>query len=191
LHAAGVLLLLSPMIPMLFMGEEWGSTTPFLFFTDHNDELATLVRDGRRKEFAHFAAFSNPAKRDTIPDPNDPATFTASIPDPAEATQPAHAAILERTRALLALRHRYIVPHIPGARSAGAEVIGARAVQARWRLGNGALLTIALNLDATPVPITEPSGELLYGTGDHLANVIAEGALPEHSAVVYLAEPQS
>ncbi len=190
LHAAGVLLLLSPMIPMLFMGEEWGSTTPFLFFTDHNDELATLVRDGRRKEFAHFAAFSNPAKRDTIPDPNDPATFTASIPDPAEANDPVHAAILERTRALLALRHRYIVPHIPGARSAGAEVIGARAVQARWRMGNGALLTIALNLDATPVPITQPSGELLYGTGDHLARVIAEGALPEHSAVVYLAEPQ-
>jgi maltooligosyltrehalose trehalohydrolase len=189
LHAATVLLLLSPMIPMLFMGEEWGTKTPFLFFTDHNDELAPLVRDGRRREFAHFASFSNPAKRDMIPDPNDVATYTASIPHPAEAERPDYAVILERTRALLALRQRTIVPGIPGARSAGAEVIGAKAVQARWHLGNRQLLTIAINLDATPVPIALPPGELLYGTGDHLARIVPEGALPEHSAIVYLAEP--
>ena len=44
---------------MLFMGEEWASTTPFLFFTDHNDELAKLVREGRRNEFKHFSAFQD------------------------------------------------------------------------------------------------------------------------------------
>ena len=60
LHAAYALLLLSPMVPMLFMGEEWGCTTPFLFFCDFHDELADAVREGRRKEFTKFASFQDP-----------------------------------------------------------------------------------------------------------------------------------
>lgn len=188
LHAASVLLLLSPMIPMLFMGEEWGSAAPFLFFTDHNAELAPLVRDGRRREFAHFAAFHDPARRDRIPDPNDPATFAAAIPDPAEAERPPHDVLLARTQALLALRRRFVVPRIPGARSAGAAVIGPKAVQAAWRMGDGALLTIAVNLAPEPVAIAHPAGEVLYGTGERLASVTREGALPGHSAVAFLAE---
>ncbi len=190
LHAATALQLLSPFVPMLFMGEEWATETPFLFFTDHNDELAPLVRDGRRREFAHFASFNDPERRDAIPDPNAVETFTRSIPDPAEASQPVHAAALDRTRALLALRHRYIVPRIPGARSLGAEALGAKAVAASWRMGDGATLTIAVNLGDRPVPVALPPGELLYGTGDHLARVVPEGALPERSCVVYLAETE-
>jgi maltooligosyltrehalose trehalohydrolase len=89
---------------------------------------------------------------------------------------------------LLALRHRYIVPRIPGARSEGAEVIGPKAVRARWRMGNGSLLTIATNLGDRPVPIGDIEGEMLYGTGDRLGRVVPEGALPEMSTVVYLAE---
>ena len=75
---------MTPQIPLLFMGEEWGCTTPFLFFVDHHDELADAVREGRRTEFAHFAAFSDPEKRDSIPDPNAPETFVQSIPKPHE-----------------------------------------------------------------------------------------------------------
>ena len=89
LAAATALLLLSPQIPMLFMGEEWGATAPFLFFTDHNAELAPLVTAGRRREFAKFAAFQDPAKRERIPDPNAEGTFRDSIPDPAEADRAA------------------------------------------------------------------------------------------------------
>src|SRR5690606_30980458 len=55
LKAALVLLLLAPMIPLLFMGEEWGAKRPFLYFTDHEDELVKAVRDGRRAEFAMFS----------------------------------------------------------------------------------------------------------------------------------------
>ena len=51
-EAATALLLLSPFVPMLFMGEEWGATDPFLYFTSHNDELAKLVREGRRADAA-------------------------------------------------------------------------------------------------------------------------------------------
>ena len=79
-HANGAnALLMAPFIPMLFMGEEWGTRAPFLYFTDHNPDLAKLVREGRRREFQKFAAFSDPARRETIPDPNAASTFTASV----------------------------------------------------------------------------------------------------------------
>lgn len=179
LEAATALLLLSPFIPMLFTGEEWGTRTPFLFFTDHNPELGKLVAEGRRREFEHFAAFRDAAKRETIPDPNAPTTFAASVPTPAEP--------LALHRELLAIRHRYIIPRIPGCGSEGAEVIGPKAVLARWRMGDGTGLTIATNLDARPVPIERPSGELLCGSRDRLTKIVPEGALPEYSTVVYLA----
>ena len=70
LEAAIVLQMLCPQIPLLFMGEETASRTPFLFFTDHHDELADAVREGRRQEFAGFAEFADPEKRERIPDPN-------------------------------------------------------------------------------------------------------------------------
>lgn len=188
LRAATTLLLLSPTIPMLFMGEEWGSRAPFLFFTDHNEELAKLVREGRRREFKKFAAFTDPARRETIPDPNAATTFDASAPEASEATADGHAAILSLHRELLALRHRFIVPGIEGARSEGAEVIGPKAVVGRWRLGNGALLTIAINLGETPVPIGTLTGEMLYGTADHLTRIVPEGALPGDSAAVFITD---
>ena len=99
LRAATVLLLLSPFIPLMFMGEEYASTTPFLFFTSHNDELAELIRIGRRGEFKAFAAFQDEAKRAQIPDPNASSTYERSRP---EATDPAHA---EWLASLLQLRH--------------------------------------------------------------------------------------
>jgi maltooligosyltrehalose trehalohydrolase len=73
--AAVALQLLSPHIPLLFMGEDDASTAPFLYFTDHHGDLAAAVREGRRREFAHFAAFATEETRETIPDPNDRATF--------------------------------------------------------------------------------------------------------------------
>jgi maltooligosyltrehalose trehalohydrolase len=67
--------LLSPFTPMLFMGEEHGETAPFQFFTDHVDpDIAEATREGRRREFAAFAAFAG----EEVPDPQDPATFEAS-----------------------------------------------------------------------------------------------------------------
>ncbi len=73
LHA---ILLLSPHVPLLFMGEEYGETRPFLFFTDFHGELADAVREGRRREFAGFEAFSGELA--PIPDPNAWDTFAAS-----------------------------------------------------------------------------------------------------------------
>ena len=185
LAAATTMLLLSPKIPMLFMGEEWGSTTPFLFFTDHNKELADLVREGRRREFQHFAAFKDEARRAEIPDPNDPATFAASVPDPAEAEQPAHSAILEFHKKLLAIRLAELVQGIPNCRSLGARALSPRAVIGAWRLGDAKTLTVAANFGDKALACDTPEGRLLV-----TSNLEPEpNMLPPRTALVYLADP--
>src|SRR5262245_27377995 len=155
LRAATALLLLSPQIPLLFMGEEVGSTRPFLFFTAHNDELAAAVRDGRRREFAALA------RRD-LPDPNAAESFMRSCPEPAAAESADGAAWLALHRELLALRRREIAPRLPGARALGASAIGDAAVEARWRLADGGILMLAVNLGPAPVPFAAPSDRMLF-----------------------------
>lgn len=76
--AASALLCLSPYTPLLFMGQEWAASTPFQFFTDHNEQLGKLITAGRREEFKEFSAFENPATREKIPDPQSARTFQNS-----------------------------------------------------------------------------------------------------------------
>ena len=192
LAAATALLLLSPMVPLLFMGEEWGATQPFLFFTEHNEELAQAVREGRRAEFADFSAFLDEKARERIPDPNALSTFEASIPDfDARETAP-HAACLERYRTLLALRHQHIVPRIQGARALGAEAIGDKAVLARWQMNDDAQLVIALNLGNQPIAIPDAGAQLLfaeqclYETREGIASAAESGRLLCSATAVWL-----
>ena len=182
LRAATALLLLSPFIPMLFMGEEFASRSPFLFFTDHNEELAELVRIGRREEFKHFAAFQDPVQRDRIPDPNVVSTFTASIPA-FEESDTFH-------RTLLALRHAQIVPGIPGCRTAGVTVLNANALVARWRLGAGAVLAIASNFGQSPAPLETPSGSELFSTPDGAWDSARNGILPAYATTAWIEDTQ-
>ena len=77
--AAATLLLLLPQLPLLFQGQEFLASTPFLYFTDHSPELGRLVTEGRREEFSAFAAFADPAMRERIPDPQAESTFRASV----------------------------------------------------------------------------------------------------------------
>ncbi|MFN2432448.1 MAG: malto-oligosyltrehalose trehalohydrolase [Gemmatimonadota bacterium] len=96
---AAALLLLSPYVPLLFMGEEYGETNPFLYFVSHGDPaLVEAVRDGRRREFAAFAW------RGEIPDPQAEETFERSRIDPDQAARPGHAELLRLYRDLLGLR---------------------------------------------------------------------------------------
>ncbi len=188
LRAATVLLLLSPQIPLLFMGDEWAASAPFLFFTDHNAELAPLVTQGRRREFAKFAAFQDPARRETIPDPNDPATFQASIPNLAEAATPHHAEVLALHKHLLALRQGHIMPRLPGARAIGAEAVGDAAVLARWRLGDGAVLTIACNLGDRHADCAA-AGTPLFESVTGAAASLGTGSLLPRCCIVLLDQP--
>ncbi|KTC42455.1 malto-oligosyltrehalose trehalohydrolase [Pseudomonas sp. ABAC21] len=174
LNAATALLLLSPMIPLMFMGDEVNASEPFLFFTDHHGDLAEAVREGRRNEFADFAAFQDPERREHIPDPNALSTFTRSAPTFAENEQAA------LYRHLLKLRHQHIVPHLPGAVALGAQVVADAAVTARWRLGDGSILQIDLNLGATALDCAA-SGAVIFQTP-----ASQDGQLPPCSARVTL-----
>ena len=112
LAALQMVLLLSPQIPMLFMGEEWGSTTPFYYFCDYEAELGRAVTEGRRREFAGFIGFGDQEARARIPDPNDRDTFEAGALRWEEVKLPEHKAWYDRTRYLLRLRRKYILPFL-------------------------------------------------------------------------------
>jgi maltooligosyltrehalose trehalohydrolase len=184
LQAATALLLLSPMIPLLFMGDEFAAEQPFLFFTSHHGELAQLVREGRRNEFADFSAFANPHKREQIPDPNDPRTFEASRPRLAQnRTSP----MLDLYRQLLQIRHQQIIPRLPGTQALDADVLDVGAVSASWRLGDGSHLHIDLNLSDRPVLHTASDRtSLLFEHPPGSAELLGQGTLAPYCALVSL-----
>ncbi len=194
LRAATTLLLLSPMVPMLFMGEEWGTHRPFLYFTNHhNPELAKAVKEGRRREFCEFEPFQDMSLCERIPDPNDEATFITSQPDFQCCLNPRHGEWRALYRHLLCLRRREIVPLLPGCRALGTEVLGEGAVMAHWRMGDGSTLRIELNLGKEDVPLIEPSahGRLLFASQDMEEFHEHHGKLPAQMARVYLVAPDA
>ena len=101
---ASALLLLSPETPLIFMGQEFAASQPFLYFTDHEPGLGKLVTEGRRREFSRFSAFSDPNRRDQIPDPQAETTFRLSKLNLQERVR--HGGAYRLYRDLLALRRR-------------------------------------------------------------------------------------
>ena len=140
--------LLAPSPPLLFMGEEWAASTPFLFFCDFEPELARLVTEGRRNEFGAFAAFADPAQRDRIPDPAAVETFERSTLRWNERGDEPHAGWLAYYRKLLAIRRDEIAPRVRGldGPDASFEVLGARGLSARFALDGGGTLALEANL---------------------------------------------
>lgn len=106
--AAVTLLLTAPEMPLLFMGQEWAATTPFLFFTDHHDGLGPQVSAGRRQEFSHFSAFRHPDAVSAIPDPQAEQTWRASVLDGAESHSAPHDDVRAQTQTLLQLRRLHL-----------------------------------------------------------------------------------
>lgn len=108
LKAVAALVLLSPYVPLLFQGEEWGALTPFPYFADHqNDELRRAVSAGRKAEFAAFAS------RGEVPDPHAPETFTSAQLHWEEIEQPQHAELLDWHTRLIAIRAQLVdAPHV-------------------------------------------------------------------------------
>lgn len=115
-RAVSALLLFSPSLPLLFMGQEWAASSPYQFFTDHQEPLGTQVSEGRKREFQTFAGFSG-----EVPDPQDPATFQRSKLNWDELQQPGHQETLHLYRELLRLR-----PELPP--TCGVQVHGPRAL---------------------------------------------------------------
>ncbi len=175
-EASLAILLLCPSIPLLFMGEEWGSRQPFLYFCDFRDELGAAVRDGRRREFEQFPQFADAPARLGIPDPNAEATFLASKLDRPSRHDALTAGRTALIRRLLALRHADIVPRLKGlAAEAGFAVERPHLLRAWWRLADGSTLDLQGNLGPAPIQVAGPlRGRLLYSSHGRVG-VGAEG----------------
>jgi maltooligosyltrehalose trehalohydrolase len=147
IEAALAISLLAPMIPMLFMGEEWGSKAPFPFFCDFKGDLADAVRKGRRSEYAWaYAKYG-----DEIPDPLATSTFQSAVLDWESRNEAPGKKRLALVQNLLAIRRREIVPRLAGAAFGDAQATDNGLLTAHWRMGDGATLQLAANLSNSEI----------------------------------------
>jgi maltooligosyltrehalose trehalohydrolase len=156
ISAALAITLLAPMVPLMFMGEEWGSLRPFPFFCDFRGDLADAVRKGRRAELKSAYAQLG----DDIPDPLAEDTFRSAILDWEARATPAGQRRLALVSALLRTRREIIVPRLVGA-AFGSARWDEWVLSADWRLGDRSRLCLLANLSAMsarapPMPIGTP-----------------------------------
>jgi maltooligosyltrehalose trehalohydrolase len=186
-RAAGALVLLSPHTPLLFMGQEWNASTPFLYFTDHEESLGRAVREGRRKEFASFSAFAGQA---SPPDPQSSTTFEHSRLRWDELGQPAHAQMLAYHRELLLLRRRHPALRLQARERFAVSAAGDHGLAIDFRVAPTELLLLVslegelrYSLPAGNWRVLLSSEEPRFGGDDHagvsegLARLDGPGAL--------------
>jgi len=134
-RAATAVILLSPALPLLFMGQEWAAPEPFLFFSDLGADLGLRVSEGRRREFARFPEFANAAMGERMPDPQAESTFKRSVLDWSHAAAAVHKDWLGFHQTLLALRARAVAPLLAGepVPVASWKALGDTALEVVWR----------------------------------------------------------
>ena len=179
LRIGAALVLTGPFVPMLFQGEEWGASTPFLYFTDHADpDLAQAVRRGRSEEFAAFGW-----SPDDIQDPQAEATFDRSQLDWDERQRSPHAAILDWHRALLALRRR-----LPSLSDDRLERVSVRYDEAaRWLIVTRGAVRVVCNLHEQRQSIPCPTlgvADLALCSDEHVALERDAVSLAGHAVAV-------
>jgi maltooligosyltrehalose trehalohydrolase len=147
IEAALAVTLLAPMIPMLFMGEEWGSKVPFPFFCDFKGGLADAVRNGRRQEYG----WAYEKYGDDVPDPLELSTFRSAVLDWESCTKPAGESRLALVQRLLAIRTKEIVPRLAGAAFGEAKADSNGLLSASWRMSGGSSLRLLANLSSADI----------------------------------------
>jgi maltooligosyltrehalose trehalohydrolase len=188
LDALLALLLLSPFTPLFFMGDEWGETRPFLYFTDFDGELGKAVREGRRNEFRKWRAFADPSLREKIPDPNDPKTADASRIDWSQ-SKSSDNRVLKLVRELLALRQEKLVPKFAGMKLANSSCrkLGDKSVSVTWLCADGSALHIFLNLGDQPVTLPEAAvGELIFSSAADAGPAAQVSTLAKNALVAFI-----
>ncbi len=183
LMVGAALVLTSPFTPMLFMGEEWGTRTPWQFFSDHEGDLGEAVRTGRRAEFA-----SHGWETEDVPDPQDPATFERSTLDWSERDGEREQRLLRWHRDVIALRRTR--PELSDGRRDRVDV--QYDEQARWFVVRRGRVVVVCNLAdrAQPVPLPGPPADVLLSSMP--GSVFAEGRVetgPESVVVLELEPP--
>lgn len=163
-RAMSALLLLAPYTPLLFMGQEWDASSPFLYFTDHAAELGRLVTEGRRREFEHFEAF----KQVEIPDPQADETFERSKLLWDEQADPAKAGMLAWYQELLRIRATHPAMQDRSREGFNATEIGEGAVLLERR-GRSASIFVVVNIAGSldyAIPMASGSARVLAWSGE-------------------------
>jgi len=166
--AASTLLLLLPMTPLLFMGQEWAASTPFLYFTDHEEELGHAVSAGRREEFSSFSAFADPARRAEIPDPQARETFERSRLRWEERTEGEHTRVLDLYRELLRLRRTDRVFRHGSRERLHVEAKDGVLVVRQWLESDSRIVLVNFTGEDLPLPREwGDAPEALFTSGAH------------------------
>jgi 1,4-alpha-glucan branching enzyme/maltooligosyltrehalose trehalohydrolase len=162
IKAIAAIYLLAPQIPMLFMGEEWGSRAPFSYFCEFDEELNEKIRQGRREELARLPGFD----ADDLIDPTAQSTFVASKLDWSEISG-AGQDMLDFYRGLLTLRRRRIVPLLKGIGGrSGSFSLSGSTLHVEWRLADNSRLSLMTNLSATIAQVSKrDDGERIFVLG--------------------------
>ena len=203
-RALTALLLLAPGTPLLFQGQEFSASTPFMYFADHEAELAARVREGRHEGLRQFRRLAGPDAAGSLPDPCDRLTFEKSKLDFADRRR--HAAIYDLHRDLLRLRREDAVFSAQRADRIHGAVLAGEAFLLRYLgvAGDDRLLLINLGRDLECRPASEPllappagaSWKLLWSSENPRYGGTGTGSLdprswyiPGHAAIVLAAEP--
>src|SRR3984893_16794574 len=197
-RAASAFLLTEPYTPMFFMGQEWASSSPFLYFTDHHDELGKGVTEGRRKEFSEFSEFKDPSKRALIPDPQAVTTFTKSKLNWAELEQPAHRETLRLYSDFVRFRQANLTDRRRGRWQ--VEQVSPTAIAIRYRRHGAGDILIVAQLEANDSILELENEQLRPGKGRTWKSVIstnepayggrAAAGLESNGKKVALTEPE-
>jgi len=193
IQVAVAVFILSPQIPMLFMGEEWACDQPFPFFCDFEPDLAQKVTEGRRHEFAKFSEFSDPKRRAQIPDPSDIKTFQSAVLNWEALNHPEKQVWLKYYQTLIDIRHREIVPLLKmssGRFKTDYQSLGSGAFQVSWEMETtGEKLYLMANFGDDGVSCQSPlKTQMLFETRPTISIQVTEGQLPASAAVWFKQE---
>lgn len=192
------ILLLSPQIPLMFQGDEFGDCNSFCFFTDFDGELASAVSKGRKKEFRKFAAFEDEEAAEVFPDPNSERTFEISRIDWDLISRPIQRRRMQVTTKLLTQRRDVLMPLLEGARGGCGKAFSDRlSLVVSWELQPGRVYHLFANLsdDAYTLPAGLDAAkiadaEIVYTNHKSAPGALAEGSLPGMTVLFALSDVQ-
>lgn len=175
-RAVSMLVCLTPYTPMLFMGQEWSATSPFLYFTDHPGELGTKIAHYRREEFKKVGTNTSADALARMPDPQAKTTFAASVLRWDECDRPPHAQCLALYRECLNLRARVPTFQNPARETWGLEKLESGLLALRWRENSGDWLLLLNPGGPTEIKFSTDTF-IAPGSGRHWEAVILSSDL--------------
>ncbi len=190
------ILLLSPQIPLMFQGDEFGDCNSFCFFTDFDGELASAVSKGRKKEFRKFAAFEDEEAAEVFPDPNHERTFEISRLDWNQLVHPVQRRRLQVTTKLLQIRRDILMPLLDGAQGdCGSALVDERSFVVSWELQPGQFYHLFANLSDETWEIEDglltdavDAADIVYSNHKSAPDRLREGSLPAMTTIFALSD---